>query len=81
MITFKLQEHETKEHRANELVNGVLEPCGLLFCGVQETHWLGQEATLKASGFLFLFFGHESSVHRDGVALTLAPKAAASLLS
>jgi hypothetical protein len=70
-----------REHHANELVNNVLEPRQLFLCGIQETHWLGQQAMLKAKGYMFFCSRHEDGVHRGKVALALVPRAAASLLN
>jgi len=74
-------EQETKEHHASELVNNILEPCQLLLYGIQETHWLSQEATLKVSGYLFLCFRHDNGLDHDKVAFALALRAIANLFS
>jgi hypothetical protein len=66
-------EQETNEHCASELANGILEPRQFLLCGVQKTHWFGQEATLKASRYLFLCSGHEDGVHCMGLPLPWLP--------
>jgi hypothetical protein len=50
VTTLKPVDQETKEHRASEVVNNVLELRQLLLCGVQETHWLSQEAMFKVNG-------------------------------
>ncbi|CAK9215384.1 unnamed protein product [Sphagnum troendelagicum] len=81
VTTLKPMEQETKEHHANELVNNILEPCQLLLYGVQETHWLSQEATLKVSGYLFLCSGHDDGLDHDKVAFALALRAIASLFN
>ncbi len=74
-------EQETKEHHVSELVNNILESCQLLLYGIQETHWLSQEAILKVSGYLLLCSRHDDGLDRDKVTFALALRVIASLFS